>query len=303
MMQSDFIRSNPGFTACTALFLALFLSVGAAAQQTPATVADDFELPSLDTSLWNPKQMRPDRVRIDRDVVRSGKGALAISVKAADVDCEGRCQRNEIRIANHLRLKFGQAAWYGFSFQLRGTIPGAGTPRWVIGQWKEETDGSPFLAQRYTGGVFHITAQDNDCRVLIASSSASAQDFYEALERRDHSQFPFVTDAADYSCDHGIAVEYGADPVLPDPYHSWVDMAYFIKGGRDGTGVVEIWANGRFIARLRGSIGNDRVFGPTQYFKVGIYRNPMPQDATLYFDNFRRGDSRTAVDPPRDAAQ
>jgi hypothetical protein len=29
--------------------------------------------------------------------------------------------------------------------------------RLVAGQWKSKTDDSPFLAQRFTGGFFHIT--------------------------------------------------------------------------------------------------------------------------------------------------
>ncbi len=275
----------------------------ASAQDLPETIADDFEQSFLNREVWNPRQISPERYRIDRTVVRSGRGALAISVKASDTGCSGRCQRNEIRIANNLRLKFGQGAWYGFSFQLSGDIPARTVPRWVMGQWKEESDGSPFLAQRYTGGIFHITVQDNDCRVLVASSGSSVQTFYEVLKSGNLGDLPFVTDPADYACEHGIEVEYGDAPVLPDPYGAWVDMVYFVKGGRDGSGVIEIWANGRFVARARGAIGNDRVFGPTQYFKIGIYRNPMRSEATLHFDNFRRGGSRTDVDPSIGATQ
>ena len=155
---------------------ALLCPLGDAQAQTPFDrIADDFEQPSLNLKLWTPLQIRPDRYRIDRAFSRTGHRRLSISVTAPDLDCGGTCQRNEIRIANHLRLPFGHGAWYGFSFQLRGNIVPGTLRRWVIGQWKEETDGSPFLAQRYSGGVFHITAQNNDCRVLVARSGSTAR--------------------------------------------------------------------------------------------------------------------------------
>lgn len=281
-----------------AVALLLLASVGRPAWAQSPEVADGFERGTLDLKIWNPIQLRAERYRIDSRFVRSGEGALAISVAPSDRDCEGTCQRNEIRIANNLRLAFGQGAWYGFSFRLRG----AGTPqplvRWVIGQWKEETGKSPFLAQRYTGGVFHITVQDNDCRVLVARAGSTAEVFLKTIEARAYDAFPFVTNVRDYDCTAAVSVEYG-DPILPDPDRAWVNMVYYVKGGRDGSGRIEVWANGRFVARVHGRIGNDEVFGPTQYFKIGIYRDPMAGNATLYFDNFRRGHSRAAVDPAR----
>jgi len=261
------------------------------------SVADGFEQPTLDPSVWKPHKLRPERHWIDRDQVRSGRGALAIHVAESDLDCEGTCQRNEIRIANHRRLTFGQAAWYGFSFRIDGHVPPGAPIRWVVGQWKEESDGSPFLAQRYSGGVFHITVQHNDCRVLVSRSGSTRKAFLARLAARAFGEFPFVTNVKDYTCNSGIEVTYGDDPILPDPKNGWVDMAYYVKGGRNGSGVIEVWADGRFIARVTGPIGNDRVFGERQYFKIGMYRDPSPGAATVYFDNFARGTSRAEVDP------
>jgi hypothetical protein len=281
-----------------AALLLLFLAAPAWAQAAHDPVVDNFEPPSLDLEIWSPVQIGPDRYRIDGTVARTGRGALAITVEAADRACEGTCQRNEIRISNRLRLAFGAGAWYGFSFQVRGDFSPDTPRRAIVGQWKDESDGSPFLAQRYTGGVFHITAQDNDCRILIARSGSSATQFLETLRTRRFSDLQFITDPSDYMCETDVEVEYGDDPILPDPYGAWVDMTYYVKGGRDGFGLIEVWANGRFVARLEGSIGNDATFGATQYFKIGIYRDPTPGSAVLYFDNFRRGASRPDVDTP-----
>jgi hypothetical protein len=41
--------------------------------------------------------------------------------------------------------------------------------------------------------------------------------------------------------------------------------------------------------------GTFEAAGPTQYFKIGHYRAPVEGITTLYFDDFRRGDSRDAL--------
>ena len=103
-------------------------------------VVDDFEQSEIDETIWWLGQIRPSRFWIDRRVTRSGRGALAIRVEEGDSGCNGRCQRNEIRIANKLRLRFGEEAWYGFSFKISGEISEHGSTRWVIGQWKQASE-------------------------------------------------------------------------------------------------------------------------------------------------------------------
>jgi len=65
-------------------------------------------------------------------------------------------------------------------------------------------------------------------------------------------------------------------------------MTYHIRGGRNGSGLIEIWANENFIARVTGSIGNNNVDGPMQYFKFGIYRDVMQGTGIAHLDNFKR---------------
>ena len=261
-------------------------------------VADGFERPEIDEAIWWLGQIRPSRLWIDRRAVRRGRSSLAIRVEAKDRDCGGRCQRNEIRIANHLRLRFGAEAWYSFSFKIVGDISEHGSMRWVIGQWKQESDGSPFLAQRYDNGVFHITVQDNDCRVIVAQAGGHPDGLHAHRANLGYASLAFLSDPYLYDCESDIRIEHGdAPPVLPDPYGQWVDMLYRVRGGRNGRGLIEIWANGTFIARVRGSLGYDDAAGPTQYFKIGHYRYPIAAATTLYFDDFRRGDNRGAVEP------
>ena len=275
----------------------LMAGLGSPARAAPPIV-DGFERAEIDEAIWSLAQVRPSRIWIDRRQARSGHSALALRVEAGDRDCGGRCQRNEIRIANHLRLRFEAEAWYRFSFKIMGDISEHGSMRWVIGQWKQESDGSPFLAQRYDNGVFHITVQDNDCRVIVAQAGGHPDGMHAHHANLGYASLVFLSDPYLYDCESDIRIEHGeAPPLLPDPYGQWVDMLYRVRGGRNGRGLIEIWANGTFIARVRGSLGYDDAAGPTQYFKIGHYRYPIAAATTLYFDDFRRGDHRAAVEP------
>jgi len=257
---------------------------------------DNFETASLDLKRWSLRRMTQKRHWIDANVYRDGKGALAIRVQGNDLDLECQCQQNEVREAADRRLKFGEDAWYAFSFMIRGKAAPAGKQRWVIGGWKQETNGSAFMAQRYDHGVFHITLESGDRRVLLASARQDAKGFLDLLKSGSQEGFGFVGDTKRYQGASDLKIEYGADPVLPDPGADWVDMMYRVRGGLAGDGLVEVFANGKLVVRATGTVGVPQVGGPTQYFKMGHNRAPMPGAATLYLDNFRRGATRDAVE-------
>ena len=280
-------------------FLVLgLMSIPELAASAASTVEDGFERSNINKSIWWLGQIRPERVWIDQSQTHSGSGALAIRVEGEDRDCNGRCQRNEIRMARRLDLKFGEEAWYAFSFKIMGDISEHGSTRWIIGQWKQDSNGSPFLAQRYDNGVFHITVQDNDCRILVAHANGHPDGKHAHRNDPRYSALAFLSDPHLHDCNSDIQIEHqGVPPLLPDPRDQWVDMLYRVRGGRNGRGLIEIWANGTFIGRISGSIGYDNAKGPNQYFKIGHYRDPIGVATTLYFDDFRRGDSRFAVEP------
>lgn len=250
-------------------------------QPNSALLQDDFEISRIDTRRWWLGQAQKGQFWIDSTHSQHKTKSIALRMAPEMRGCGTRCQKNEIRTAPRHRIKFGSDAWYSFSFKLDGKLPGLNSRRWVSGQWKQQNGGSPFLAQRFHRGIFQITVQDNDCRVTVASS-----------EPLDHA-LPFSTQLAHgtsggNTCSTDITIEHGTNPVLPDATKNWVHMRYRIRGGRNGTGLVKIYANGRFIARVTGSIGYDEAVGPNQYFKFGIYRNPEPGTSIARFDNFRR---------------
>ncbi len=277
------------------LSLSILPAVPASAGDDPVTFFEGFETDDLDQ--WWTGQLHEGEFWLEQEIVRQGDGALAIQMEAQNRACGPNCQRNEIRIADQMRLPFGSDAWYGFSFRVESQDTPNDSVRWVMGQWKQQNGRSPFLAQRYDNQVFHITVQDEGCRFTIASASGNPDGM--AWMREDGPSRPMEAngESGDTPCVSDVALEWGADPILPDPGEAWVDMIYHVVGGRDGTGLIEVWANGRFIVRATGSIGYDDASEPDQYFKFGIYRNVLASSAVAYLDNFRRGGSYEEVDP------
>ena len=302
-------------------------------------VADMME-DDLLADTWNLKFVRPaERFAVQGEAAAEGAKALAITLRPEDKLWSKSKHKHEIRIANSKRCAFGREVWYSFSFRIEGEYPRTGSTRWVIGQWKEENRASPFLAQRFDNGVFHITVQTNDQREVIAAAPGDydakfpfySADFREslkkgpfpqtredyagrvrdfgtealdrgavrrAIEEQDLDKFPFIADRQDYRRIDGVRATPSDDPLLPNPAEDWVHMRYRVKGGRDGTGLIEVWANDRFIVRVAGKIGSDVFEGPTQYFKFGHYRDIEEKFgwSTAYFDRFKRGTRREDVD-------
>ncbi|MGE4246542.1 MAG: hypothetical protein AB7E66_11125, partial [Parvibaculaceae bacterium] len=91
-------------------------------------------------------------------------------------------------------------------------------------------------------------------------------------------------------------VEYGDDPLRPEPRQGGGDMLDPITGSLAHDGIVVIWANGQYIARARGTIGIEGAGGPLQYLKLGHNRAPLPGTATIYYDRFKRGATRADVE-------
>lgn len=85
--------------------------------------------------------------------------ALSIKLKKKDPPNNDGKHKHEVRVATPLRCGFDGTVWYSFAFAIEGDFSSQDT-RWVIGQWKDDTDDSPFLAQRFNRGVFYITVEE-----------------------------------------------------------------------------------------------------------------------------------------------
>ena len=288
----------------------------ARAQAAPQVVHDDFSLARLSPRNWFACR-RPENVMTV--VARPGGGRaarlVAHAVKPKFLELEeylvherhGACidrqgkytpdgnQRAEIWEKRELVQRFGTETWIQFEFMVASPPPGAAVSRLVIGQLKADGDHSPVLAQRFTERHFMVTlGQDNDdperhpddkdCRVVVAhDASVLAQG--GPLEGSVGQDTREVVHTPRRGCRRDISVD--ARELLPSPFDKWVRMTYRIRPGIDD-GLLEVWADGKLIAKAAGRIGyRDSVSGQ-QYFKFGPYADPAPYDLKAWLAHYRR---------------
>lgn len=254
-------------------------------------------------------------VEFQSEVKRTGAGALKLSVKPLCPTSDDGCsERAEIWERTELRVPYDQGVWYGFAVKFADPIPDD-DHRYLIAQWKREIDPgaegdfSPFLALRLRQGKLFATVETNfmdpagpvhkpesgtcaagktpvwlrpetnQMRALVATDASWTPE--------DAELFADCTDAIKV-VDHGNA--------LPAPSSGWIDFAIYTQPGADGSGRIEIFANGKPIVTVTGHIGHDdKGLGANQYFKFGPYRAAHTTEWTLYYDDFRRSASCTDV--------
>jgi len=269
---------------------------------------------------------RPEgQISLSKEQVRDGSQALKLRIrepvfgtatwvpKAKSCLVAGRYaeytpdekERAEIWESFDLGPSFGDDLYYGFSMWIdRDSAPLGDDTRLVIGQWKAPIDDSPFVAQRFTSGLYHVTldvdAAEHDpatgkpygCKLLLAFEQDMAKAQSLTLANPLHCETK-KGGPANLMPAHEVKIE--RFDFLPAPFARWTDLVFHIKGGPDG--IVEVWADSKLIARATGFIGHDGAFGQPQYFKFGPYRDPASFATTVYLDNLARGDSFAAVDP------
>jgi hypothetical protein len=233
---------------------------------------DSFEGGTLDMGKWTTSQVVPKEQVSFRRPGRCGEAAITVTTRDRDggLDCDPGeiCQRAELRTHRAAWPAYdGREVWYAFSFRIDGEVPANGSARTVIGQWKAPGDDSPFLAQRFDNGVFHITVEDKGVRRVIAQAEGDpdrtllAQQALSRVSEADlaslgllgpHRTSPpprrnrpesrgfleairplaFVAEPQRFIGPAEITVIPEGKRLLPDPRKGWVDMVYRIKGGR-----------------------------------------------------------------------
>jgi hypothetical protein len=308
----------------------LFLACLAASAEANEPLRESFEGEDLSPG-FVPCRRPEGLINVSTEIARSGTRSMKLAIDATPfgtaswtpkpTSCliNGReneyesdsTERAEIWESFDFVPRFGDDLYYGFSMWIgRDSAPIGNPTRLVIGQWKAPIDDSPFLAQRFTGGAFHVTldvdasALDPEtgrpagCKILLAfdPSLTVSTETTEAPAPLDH---PVRCEPKDQGVASNLAP---AEPVaverfayLPAPFDRWIDLVYRVRGGPDG--LVEIWADGQLIARASGRIGHNGAVGQVQYFKFGPYRDPASHPTTVFIDNLGRGRQFTEVDP------
>ncbi|MGO6810155.1 heparin lyase I family protein [Rhizobium ruizarguesonis] len=241
--------------------------------------------------------------------------------EGADYQRDGD-ERAEIWESKVARLPLGTDVWYRFDMYVDDSLTTT-SKRFVSGQWKEHdaARGGPLLAQRFTGRRFTITVeQDNSdparkpddvlCRVLIADQFPLSQspagwphdDKAKEVPPRPNAGARMKTFnlaavvAREPGCARGIVAKQFN--TLPDPFGRWTTMVYHLGLTPDSKAFVEVWADGKKIARVDGRIGYAKDGArSSEYFKFGPYRDPESYETVVKLANYVRSKSRSDIDP------
>ncbi|MBD9371504.1 heparin lyase I family protein [Rhizobium sp. ARZ01] len=263
-------------------------------------------------------EQKAGTVTFQSEVKREGAGALKLSIRPlCDAESEGCSERAEIWEKTALRVPYDKGVWFGFSVLFADPIP-QDDHRYLIAQWKREIgpdaegDFSPFLALRLDNGKLFATIESNyqdgteaQMKDGVPSCPAGSTPVWlrpETNQMRSLIAYDASWTAEDGkgfpSCTEKLVQTHHGNP-LPEPSSGWIDFAIYSKPGPDGTGHIEIFANGKPVVTAKGYIGhNDRGLGENQYFKFGPYRAAGEGEWTLYYDDFRR--SPDCIDVLRD---
>lgn len=308
---------------------ALMLAPTAGAQQGNADLVllDGFEdrqfSPQGGLFYKDNAEQRAGRVVFQSQVVHSGKAALKLTVspacharaargiaaQAAGASEEDNCSdRAEVWEKPAVLAPYDRSVWYRFAVRLDRPVP-TDSGRYVLAQWKREIiagvqhDYSPFLALRLYRGRLGVTIETDEVEVLplgTAERPTACKPGEAAVTTRpSYRQTRALvaveegTTVADYpgsfgACAPSISVTRHGD--LPAASSGWIDFAFRSLPGPRGQGHVEVIANGRPIATIKGHIGHEGPgLGQNQYFKFGPYRSEAKVDWSVYYDGFARG--------------
>jgi len=243
--------------------------------------------------------VKPKRMELHEFLLRERHGAC--------IDRDGRYtpdgdQRAEIWEKRELAQPFGSETWIRFDFMVVSPPAGAAVPRLVIGQLKADGDHSPVLAQRFSQRNFMVTlGQDNDdperhpddkdCRVVVAHDASLRRGGENSVGQNPRE----VVHAPSRGCKRDITVD--SRELLPSPFDRWVRMTYRIRPGIEN-GLLEVWADGKLIAKAAGRIGYRDGVGGVQYFKFGPYADRAPYDLKALLARYRRAPTCAQLGEP-----
>ena len=226
-------------------------------------VYDGFETAGL-SKVWDSDRFEPGAVEMQTNIFRAGHSAVRITVRAKDkfeagINGNSDSERAELLEARPLTSKENETYEFSFSMFIPTDFPIVPT-RLVIAQWKQYCpkggdcfDDSPVLAMRYIGGELRIT-----------------QDFgngkHHTILYKEKGEFR----------------------------GRWLDFRFQVRFSTNENGRVQAWRGERQMVDYKGATANPEnattgYASPSRfYFKMGLYRNVMPEPMTIYIDEYRK---------------
>jgi hypothetical protein len=258
--------------ACIIASLALIAGCHRGSRDEPLTyrtspalyVHDGFEQKKL-SGAWASDRFEEGAVTMENTVVRTGKQAVAVTLHSHDKFEAGRdgdldTERDELREDTQLFARENVAYETSFSMYFPADFPIVPV-RLVIAQWKQvcgsETSAcsnqNPVLALRYINGELLLTQALSGTRSVI---------YRQKGEFRGR----------------------------------WLDFKFRYRFTPGADGHVAVWFGDKQVVDLHGVTADAEGPGtgyPAEgsnhfFFKMGLYRDLMPQPMTVYIDEYRK---------------
>ena len=226
--------------------------------RSQVNVCDSFETPAL-SKIWSTDRMVADALTMQSAIVRKGHSAAKITLKTGDVFEAGigknrDSERDELREADKLVSVEGKTYEYRFSLFLPDSFLIVPT-RLVIAQWKQYcgegicSDDSPVMAIRYVSGRLYITIQTDSATKTV----------YETTD---------------------------------EIRNKWLDFRFRARFSRLNNGQADAWLNEKQIIHFNGITCYSSKKGYKDksyfYFKMGLYRDIMPEPMIIYIDEYSK---------------
>ncbi|MCX6239500.1 MAG: polysaccharide lyase [Bacteroidia bacterium] len=239
-------------------FLLVILLLSGISCKKQVNVYDGFEAPGL-SKIWSTDRMVSNSFEIQSAIVRKGKSAAKITLRKGDTFEAGigkskSTERDELLEIRSLVAAEGIKYEYQFSMFLPDSFPIVNT-RLVIAQWKQYcpkgicSDDSPVVALRYVSGELYVTLQNDSSQIKL-------------YRLKDEIR------------------------------NRWLDFRFTIRFSKQRNGIIEAFLNDKEIINYKGPVSYTEKRGyPSKnwyYFKMGLYRDLMPEPMTIFIDEYRK---------------
>lgn len=243
------------------LLMSAAVSCSKVAGTPDVNVYDGFESSEL-SKIWDTDRFERGAVQMQTNIVRAGRSAAQIIVRPKDkfeagIKGNSDTERAELLEARDLLSRQNETYEFSFSMFFPTNFPITPT-RLVIAQWKQQcpsggncSDDSPVLALRYISGELRITQDLDKKRVTL---------FHEQNEFLGH----------------------------------WLDFKFQVRFATNETGCVKAWLGEQQLVDFKGVTADSENAtsgypNPSRfYFKMGLYRDVLPEPWTSYVDEYRK---------------
>jgi|HubBroStandDraft_5_1064220.scaffolds.fasta_scaffold61497_2 hypothetical protein len=223
---------------CLAAVVLVLAAAIVARRTVPLHIHDDFESSTLSWR-WTTLRLEPGATQLERQIVRSGRQAIAITVHDGDryeaASASGAAtERDELMENWPLFSRTGRTYVYSFSLFLPDDLPST-APRLVIAQWRQLCEARhcspdyPILAIRYQQGLLEITRQDDQGRHVLYQSDKNYKGQW--LDFRFVIKFDSAHGSVRATLNRAPIVDYdGPTLFAPQPGYPAVGSVYFKMG-------------------------------------------------------------------------